>query len=76
MSGDNNDNRAARTDAALLDERREPAAHARDRGAGMVEYALLLVLVLLVAFLSVKFFGESVVGLFDGSAESFDSEPN
>lgn len=48
----------------------------RDRGASMVEYALLLVLVLLVAFFTVKIFGDSLVALFDTSAGAIDNAPN
>lgn len=48
----------------------------RDQGASMVEYALLLVLVLLVAFFTVKIFGDSLVALFDTSAGAIDNAPN
>jgi Flp pilus assembly pilin Flp len=45
------------------------------RGAAMVEYALLLVLVLLVAFFSLKVFGETLVAVFDTSSNALDSAP-
>ena len=48
----------------------------RDQGASMVEYALLLVLVLLVAFFTVKIFGDSLVALFDTSASTLEGAPN
>ena len=48
----------------------------RDQGASMVEYALLLVLVLLVAFFTVKIFGDSLVALFDTSASTLEDAPN
>lgn len=48
----------------------------RDQGASMVEYALLLVLVLLVAFFTVKIFGDSLVALFETSASTLDDAPN
>jgi len=44
----------------------------RDRGASMTEYALLLVLVFLAAFVSLVFFGDSVVSIFDSGGESFE----
>ncbi len=47
-----------------------------DQGASMVEYALLLVLVLLVAFFTVQVFGDSLVGLFDASGNTLENAPN
>ena len=51
-------------------------SESNDRGASMVEYALLLVLVLLVSFFTVQVFGESLVGLFDASANTLENAPN
>jgi Flp pilus assembly pilin Flp len=48
----------------------------RDEGAAMVEYGLLLLLVLLAALLSVQLFGESLVALFDASANTLENAPN
>lgn len=59
---------------AALD--RTTADESNDRGAAMVEYALLLVLVLLVAFFTVKIFGDSLVALFDASANTLETAPN
>jgi Flp pilus assembly pilin Flp len=47
----------------------------RDRGASMVEYGLMLILVLVVAFLSIKFFGETIVALFETSSAVVDEAP-
>jgi len=49
---------------------------ARDQGAALVEYALLLLLVFLAAILSIAIFGESLVALFDASANAFETAPN
>ena len=51
-------------------------AQPTNRGAAMVEYALLLVLVLLAAFFSVQVFGESLVALFDASGSTLENAPN
>ena len=48
------------------------AAHA-ERGASLVEYGLLLVFVLLVAFASIQIFGETVVDTFDAGGEAFEA---
>ena len=40
----------------------------REDGATMVEYALMLLFVVLAAFVGVELFGGSVRGLFDGAA--------
>ena len=48
-------------------------ARASERGASMVEYGLLIVFVFLVAFVSVRLFGESVVAMFDSGTDSFDA---
>ena len=53
-----------------------PANDAVRRGATMVEYALLLVFVLLAAFLSLKIFGESLVAVFETSADTIQNAPN
>ena len=47
-----------------------------DEGASIVEYALLLVLVLLVAFFTVRIFGDSLVALFDSSGSAIENAPN
>ena len=41
----------------------------------MVEYGLMLILVLVVAFLSIKFFGETIVALFETSSAVVDEAP-
>ena len=45
---------------------------ASERGASLVEYALLLILVLVVAFFTVQIFGDSLVALFDAMSGAFD----
>lgn len=54
----------AAVDATTDDDR-------RDQGASMVEYAVLLVLILLAAFFTVQIFGDSLVGLFDAMSDAF-----
>lgn len=41
-----------------------------DGGAALVEYAMLISLILAVAFLAVQAFGGSVLGLFDTAVDS------
>ena len=41
-----------------------------DRGATMVEYALMLAFVVIVAFLGVQIFGDAVKGLFDSAVDA------
>jgi pilus assembly protein Flp/PilA len=43
---------------------------AREQGASMVEYALLIALIAIVAIGAVTFFGESLSGEFDSIASS------
>lgn len=44
-----------------------------DRGASVVEYALLVALIMLVAFIAVQFLGAESSASFSESAESVDS---
>ena len=44
----------------------------QDRGAAMVEYGLLLVLVALAAFFTVQVFGETLLELFETTVKVFD----
>ncbi len=81
MFGVNDDNTPlplARRTAVVLQAAIDDATanESKDQGASMVEYALLLVLVLLVAFFTVQIFGDSLVGLFDASANTLDNAPN
>lgn len=48
----------------------------RDQGASMVEYAVLLVLILLAAFFTVQIFGDSLVALFDAMGNAFADADN
>lgn len=41
-----------------------------DRGAGMVEYALLVVLIALIAFIAIQFAGEEVSTVFSNVGNS------
>ncbi len=45
----------------------------RERGASLVEYALLLSLIAIVAFSAVSFFGDSTEGGFGKSSRCIDS---
>ncbi len=47
-----------------------------ERGATMTEYGLLLVIGLITAFLIVKVFGETVLGLFENYQGEFDDAYN
>lgn len=42
-----------------------------DRGAGLLEYVLLVSLIALVAFIGVGFFGDAVNGLFGDASDAF-----
>jgi Flp pilus assembly pilin Flp len=44
--------------------------HHNDRGASMVEYSLLVVLIAIAGFLAVSYFGDSVSGTFSTIADS------
>lgn len=48
----------------------------RERGASITEYALLLVFVFIAALLSIRFFGDSIVALFETSSSTLDNAPN
>lgn len=48
----------------------------RESGASMVEYALLVVLIALIAIAAVQIAGESVSTSFDRIADSLASPPN
>ena len=48
------------------------AVPTNERGASMVEYAMLLVLILVAAFFTVQIFGDSLVALFDAMSGAFD----
>lgn len=50
--------------------------HRDERGASMAEYGLLLTFVFLAAFLSLKFFGESLVALFETTGTTIENAPN
>lgn len=50
-----------------------PTPDRRERGASLVEYALLLSLIAIVAFSAVGFFGGSTEGGFDRSRRCMDS---
>ena len=41
-----------------------------DRGAGMVEYALLVVLIALIAFIAIQFAGDQVSTVFSNVGDS------
>jgi Flp pilus assembly pilin Flp len=41
-----------------------------EKGAGLVEYALLVVLIALIAFIAIQFLGENVSTVFSNIAES------
>lgn len=45
--------------------------HADERGAGLVEYAMLMALIAVVVFSAVAFFGSSTGGGFNKSADCF-----
>lgn len=77
MSGVNDNTRAARRAGTMLHALiLDASERSNDRGASMVEYGLLLVFVLLAAFFTVQIFGDSLVGLFDASANTLESAPN
>lgn len=42
----------------------------RDRGAGLVEYGLLIALIALICFAAVSFFGGETSGSFSNTADS------
>ena len=44
--------------------------HLDERGASMVEYSLLVVLIAIAGFLAVSYFGDSVSGAFSTIADS------
>lgn len=44
-----------------------------DRGAGMVEYALLVVLIALIAFIAINFAGNEVSGVFSDIGTSLSN---
>lgn len=46
-----------------------------ERGATLVEYAMLLILVLVVAFLSLAVFGDTIVSVFDTTNETLENAP-
>ncbi|MGH8926799.1 MAG: Flp family type IVb pilin [Acidimicrobiia bacterium] len=46
-----------------------------DRGASMVEYSLLVILIAIVAFVAVQTVGDTVSGAYSGVADSF-TNPN
>jgi Flp pilus assembly pilin Flp len=49
----------------------DPTGHeADDRGAGLVEYALLMALIVIVCISAVTFFGSGRAGSFTNSASS------
>lgn len=48
----------------------------RERGATLVEYGLLLVLVLIVAFVSLALFGDTIVAVFETSNDTLENAPN
>jgi len=84
MSGDHNNsishilrNSATTSRQALLDAIDEATNHDDnlDRGATMVEYGVMLILVLVVAFLSVKFFGDTIVGVFETGNAAIEDAP-
>jgi Flp pilus assembly pilin Flp len=47
-----------------------------DSGASMVEYALLIVLIAIIALIAVQIAGESVSTSFDRIADSLANPPN
>lgn len=47
----------------------------RERGATLVEYGLLLILVLVVAFLSLALFGDTIVAVFETGNETLENSP-
>jgi Flp pilus assembly pilin Flp len=52
------------------------ASEKRDRGVAMAEYALLLAFVFLVALLTIKTFGDTLVDVFDRSETVFTEAPS
>lgn len=82
MNGDHKNKNTNRqlelTEPNMVDDDRAPAPtnDAVRRGATMVEYALLLVFVLLAALLSLKVFGETLVAVFETSADTVQTAPN
>lgn len=48
----------------------------RDRGASLVEYALLVTLIALVCFAAVTFFGTQTSSSFDRTGQSIHNAPN
>ncbi len=54
----------------MTDGEGQANASRAERGAGLVEYALLVALLTLVALGAVEVFGTSVVGLLDRSGSS------
>ncbi|MGH8924432.1 MAG: Flp family type IVb pilin [Acidimicrobiia bacterium] len=49
------------------------ASRIADRGASMVEYALLIVLIALIAFVAVRVAGENVSTAFSSVADGFST---
>ena len=48
----------------------------KQKGASMVEYALLIALIAVIALVAVKTLGRSVSGKFSGIASTLDAEKN
>lgn len=44
-----------------------------ERGAALVEYGLLLLLVFLVAIVSLQVFGETIIGVFQSTGDTLDN---
>lgn len=47
----------------------------RERGATLVEYGLLLMLVLIVAFLTLAVFGDTIVAVFETTNDTLENAP-